>query len=281
MGEVAISLLAPTSQEIVIQKKYESPSSVISSSALLYFSFSRSILFLLIGLSYPIFFYFDSIEVLHDQLSKAVGRYLASLFFRFFGLEGSIIFFFLSGALSALTGENLHMKMQSGPVASPVEEASNTTTTEPNIPPSEVSGANSDLQDSTRVHPSSGSDSSASNIKTEPSAESSSAPSALDERTEELINTNLEKRKGALADGQEVSEVRQAVEKDFFVKNKADEFYLIKKMEKEAESSSDDCPVTNSAFNEVKEYKSKIQDGRGGGRPYDCSSQEKNKAADE
>lgn len=76
----------------------------------------------------------------------------------------------------------------------------------------------------------------------------------MDQRKEELINENLKKRKGALGDGQEVSEVRQA-------------------LEKETKSSKKDAPVTNSTFNEVKEYESQTQDGRGRGRPNDPSKQ--------
>lgn len=33
---------------------------------------------------------------------------------------------------------------------------------------------------------------------------------------------------------------------------------------KEMGTKKEDCPVTNSTFNEVKEYQSNIQDGRGG-----------------
>ena len=46
---------------------------------------------------------------------------------------------------------------------------------------------------------------------------SSSEPSALDRREEELIQENLEIRKGALADGEGISGVRKAVELDFNV----------------------------------------------------------------
>lgn len=105
----------------------------------------------------------------------------------------------------------------------------------------------------------------------EPSGENS----ALDQRKEELITENLHLRKGALGDGQEVSKVRQEIEKDFHVQNKGEEFELIKQMEKEEKNKEGDCPVTKSTFTEVRDYQSKIQDGRGGGRPNDCSSQSK------
>lgn len=57
-----------------------------------------------------------------------------------------------------------------------------------------------------------------------------SEPSALEERTEELIITTLQERKGALGDGQEVSEVHKALEMDFQIETIADELTLIKKM---------------------------------------------------
>lgn len=44
--------------------------------------------------------------------------------------------------------------------------------------------------------------------------DSSSAPSALEERTNELIQENFKERKADLGDGQRVSEVRQGVEQD-------------------------------------------------------------------
>ncbi|CAK7324357.1 unnamed protein product, partial [Dovyalis caffra] len=78
---------------------------------------------------------------------------------------------------------------------------------------------------------------------------------------------NLERRKGALGDGQEVSEVRKAIEEDYNIQSKVDEFKLIKQMEQEAGSKKEDCPVTKSTFNEVKDFVSAIQDGTGKSRP--------------
>ena len=83
------------------------------------------------------------------------------------------------------------------------------------------------------------------------------APSALEERENELIHENLTRRKG---DGQKISEVRQAVESDFHVESQADKFVLIQKMEEESGAQKEDCPVTKSTFNEIKDYKSHIQD---------------------
>jgi hypothetical protein len=83
------------------------------------------------------------------------------------------------------------------------------------------------------------------------------APSALEERENELIHENLTRRKG---DGQKISEVRQAVESDFHVENQADKFVLIQKMEEESGAQKEDCPVTKSTFNEIKDYQSHIQD---------------------
>jgi hypothetical protein len=88
--------------------------------------------------------------------------------------------------------------------------------------------------------------------------------SALDQRKEELLMDNLKERKGDLGDGQRISTVRQTVETDLHVSNKGQEFELIKQIEKETGAKKEDCPVTNSTFNEIKEFQSKIQDGTGG-----------------
>ena len=109
--------------------------------------------------------------------------------------------------------------------------------------------------------------SSGSEAHSEPSADSSSAPSALDQRKDELIEANLLQRKGNIAEGQEVAEVRQAVETDFGIDTKGAEFALVKQMEKEVGSSKNEkCPATNSIFNEVKDFQSHVQDGRGRGK---------------
>lgn len=97
-----------------------------------------------------------------------------------------------------------------------------------------------------------------------PSDDSSSAPSALEQRTNELIQENLKERKGDLGDGQRVSEVRQGVEQDLNIEKKAEKFELIKQLEKEVKAKNEPSPVTNCAFNEVKEHAGKIQDGKGG-----------------
>lgn len=113
-----------------------------------------------------------------------------------------------------------------------------------------------------------------SNARTD---DSSSAPSALEERTNELIQENEKERKGDLGDGQRVSEVRQAVEEDFEIGTKAEEFTLIKEFEAEAQGGSkrniqEDLPATKSVFNQVKEFENGIQDG---GKPNFFSNQEK------
>lgn len=99
----------------------------------------------------------------------------------------------------------------------------------------------------------------------------SSAPSALEERANELIQENFEERKGDLGDGQKVSEVRKEVKQDFNIKTKGEEFSLIKQLEKEVQAKNEPSPVTNSAFNEIRQHEAQIQDGRGGARPHDCS----------
>lgn len=87
--------------------------------------------------------------------------------------------------------------------------------------------------------------------------------SALDQRKEELLMENLQERKGDLGDGQRISTVRQTVETDLHVTNKGEEFEFIKQIEKETGAKKEDCPVTNSTFNEIQYYQSQIQDGKG------------------
>jgi hypothetical protein len=83
-------------------------------------------------------------------------------------------------------------------------------------------------------------------------------------RKDELIEENLNKRKGALGDGQKVSEVRKRMETELEIHTKGEEFHFIKQRERETGGQKEDCPVTNSTFNEIKDYASNIQDGRGG-----------------
>ncbi|KAL6995095.1 hypothetical protein U1Q18_005231 [Sarracenia purpurea var. burkii] len=108
------------------------------------------------------------------------------------------------------------------------------------------------------------------NPHAEPQAEPEAAPSALKERTNSLIEENLRGRKGDLGDGQTVDEVRKAVEQDFNIATKGEEFSLIKELEKEvqAKTKNDPSPATNSAFNEIKEHEAQTQEGRGGGRLF-------------
>lgn len=91
----------------------------------------------------------------------------------------------------------------------------------------------------------------------------------MDQREESLLETNLKAKKGKLATGQQISEVREAVESDFHVETKAHKFQLIKEMEKETGAQKEDCPVTKSTFNEVKDFEGKHQDSR---RTGTCSS---------
>lgn len=70
--------------------------------------------------------------------------------------------------------------------------------------------------------------------------------------------------------------MRQAVEQDLDIDK---EFAFLKQLEKELTATKkEQRPVTACIFNEVKEFKSQTQDGRGGSRPNDCSLQEKEKA---
>lgn len=64
------------------------------------------------------------------------------------------------------------------------------------------------------------------------------------------------------------------MEEDFNVTTKAEEFALIKRMEAEAGAPQKACPVTNSAFNEIKDHQSQKVDGRGGGVPNEEKADE-------
>lgn len=75
--------------------------------------------------------------------------------------------------------------------------------------------------------------------------------------------TNLQERKGDLGKGQAVSEIREAVEEDFYVQTKGQEFELIKQLEKEIDTKNASSPATNSAFNCIKDHEGRIQDGKG------------------
>lgn len=92
---------------------------------------------------------------------------------------------------------------------------------------------------------------------------------ALEQKANEAIEDILSKKKAALGDGQEVSEVREAVEQDFNITTKGEEFTLIKQMEMEAGAPQKACPATNSTLNEIKDHQSQKVDGRGGGNPQD------------
>jgi len=74
-----------------------------------------------------------------------------------------------------------------------------------------------------------------------------SAPSALDERTDELLEENLELRKAAPADGQKVPEVREAVKQDFKTQTPADKFTLLQELEKERKAKKE-TPAMNSSM---------------------------------
>lgn len=129
-----------------------------------------------------------------------------------------------------------------------------------------------------------GSDSGASGAEAhseplEPSAKSSEEePSALEQRTEELLQENLTGRKGDLAPGQGAADPREALKTDFSISNKGEEFLLAKQLEKEVAYPNKESPATSSIFNQVKEFASQRQDGKGGGNPNSCSLNEKEKA---
>ena len=68
--------------------------------------------------------------------------------------------------------------------------------------------------------------------------EPSASEAALDQRKDELLVENLKERKVDLGDGQRVSQVRQGVEDYFHIETKADEFILIKELEKEVKAKN-------------------------------------------
>jgi hypothetical protein len=96
-------------------------------------------------------------------------------------------------------------------------------------------------------------------------------PSALEQRAQELLQENLEERKGALAKGQEIPQVRKAVEEDFHVHTPAQHFDLVQQLEVEKGKEIAKCPATKSTFNEIKDFQGKVQDGFGGKNPRDSS----------
>ena len=126
------------------------------------------------------------------------------------------------------------------------------------------------------------------------------SPSALDQRADELLDKNLEALKTALGEGERISEVRETIKENFDVKNPGEEFELIKNMEREVNLNENkcegeksikiqsslnevtekkrECPITKMELNEIKNHEALTQDGKGGGKPTDCSFQEKGKA---
>ena len=126
------------------------------------------------------------------------------------------------------------------------------------------------------------------------------SPSALDQRADELLDKNLEALKTALGEGERISEVRETIKENFDVKNPGEEFELIKNMEREVNLNKNkcegeksiqiqsslnevtekkrECPITKMELNEIKNHEALTQDGKGGGKPTDCSFQEKGKA---
>ena len=88
---------------------------------------------------------------------------------------------------------------------------------------------------------------------------------ALQQREDELILENVEKRKGALGEGQQVSEVRSAVEKDLRVQDSKDRFNFIQTLEAETKGQKS-SPAINCVFNEISDFQSGVQDGLGGGK---------------
>ena len=97
-------------------------------------------------------------------------------------------------------------------------------------------------------------------------APSAHGSSALQEREQELLLENLHKKRGSLGEGESLEEVRGTVENDLNVKTQADVFELIQQIEKEKGVGSQEGsqPATSSTFNEVRDFQTRTQDGKGG-----------------
>lgn len=123
------------------------------------------------------------------------------------------------------------------------------------------------------------------------------SPSALDQRADELLEKNIKSLKTSLGEGERISEVRETIKENFDVKNPGEEFELIKNIEREVNlndkkcegekmqsslnevtEKKGECPITIIELNEIKNHEALTQDGKGGGKPTDCSFQEKGKA---
>lgn len=101
---------------------------------------------------------------------------------------------------------------------------------------------------------------------------SSSAPSSrLEKLEEDLIGESLHQIKADIGEGEPISDVREAVEADFSVYSEPEKLNLIDQLRGEIEAPNKDAPVTKSSLNEIKDFESKVQDGRGGGHPKDCA----------
>lgn len=89
--------------------------------------------------------------------------------------------------------------------------------------------------------------------------------SALHEKAEDLLLEKINDKKADLAEGQRISNVREAVETDLDIQTKSDELKFIIEMEKDSGATEKKSHAINSALNQIKDFQSKIQDGRGGG----------------
>lgn len=115
-----------------------------------------------------------------------------------------------------------------------------------------------------------------SGSSTEPHAPSCE-PSGLQQTANDLIQENLQIRKTESGEGQDENELRKAVEQGNDANNVADLFNTIQELKTEKEFPNKECPLTNCALNQVKDFQSHVQDGRGGGKPNDCSNREEGK----
>lgn len=101
----------------------------------------------------------------------------------------------------------------------------------------------------------------------EPSSSGSANLTALEQKANDLILDNLEIRKTEKAEGQDTHALRRAVEQGNNICNVPDLFQAVQELKAEKERPMKESPFTNTALNEVKDFQSHVQDGRGGGKP--------------
>lgn len=86
--------------------------------------------------------------------------------------------------------------------------------------------------------------------------------SALEEKLEEDLFSNIREHKGELPEGQRISDVRRGVENSLDLQGRGDQFNLIQQIEQERSHKEGAVPATNTSFREIVEYQVCHPDGR-------------------